>query len=51
MAPGRFRESRDHRGDLTYVSDPQERLRLMRDMPLVDVESGRELTVAERFDV
>jgi hypothetical protein len=49
--PARFRESRDRQGNLSYVSDPQERLRLMREMPLVDVESGRELTVGERFDV
>jgi hypothetical protein len=49
--PARFRESRDRQGNLSYVSDPQERLRLMREMPLVDVESGRELTVGERFGV
>jgi hypothetical protein len=49
--PSRFRESRDHGGELSYVSDPQERLRLMREMPVVDVEAGRELTIGERFGV
>lgn len=49
--PARFRESRDRQGNISYVSDPQERLRLMREMPLVDVESERELTVGERFGV
>ena len=49
--PARFRESRDRDGNLSYVSDPQERLRLMRDMPLVEVESGTEVTVGERFGV
>jgi hypothetical protein len=49
--PARFRESRDHQGELSYVSDPRERLRLMREMPLMDVESGRELTIGQRFDV
>lgn len=48
-SPSRFRESRDHRGQLSLVSSHEERLRLMAEMPLVDVESGRELTVAERF--
>jgi hypothetical protein len=49
--PARFRESRARDGSLSYVSDPTERLRLMRDMPLVDVESGGELTIGERFGV
>ena len=49
--PARFRESRDRRGSLSYVSDPLERLRLMREMPVVDVETGRELTIGERFGI
>jgi hypothetical protein len=49
--PARFRESRDRAGNLSYVSEPQERLRLMRDMPLVDVEGEREVTVGEHFGV
>jgi hypothetical protein len=47
--PARFRESRGRDGTLSYVSDPQERLRLMREMPIVDVDAGRELTIGERF--
>jgi hypothetical protein len=49
--PSRFRESRDRAGELSYVSPPEERLRLMREMPVVDVEAGRELTIGERFGV
>lgn len=48
-APSRFRESRDRRGELSYLTGHAARLRLMADLPLVDVESGGELTVAERF--
>jgi hypothetical protein len=47
--PSRFRESRDRAGELSYVSSHEQALRLMADTPLVDVESGSELTVAERF--
>ena len=47
----RFRESRDQGGELTYIADHEERLRLLASMPLVDVDAGRELTVAERFDL
>jgi hypothetical protein len=49
--PSRFRESRGRGGELSYVSAPEERLRLMRDMPVVDVEAGRELLIGERFGV
>jgi hypothetical protein len=49
--PSRFRESRDRSGELSYVSAAEERLRLMREMPLVDVEAGREVTIGERFGV
>ena len=48
-APSRFRESRDRDGRLTYISGHEQRLRLISEMPLADVESGRELTVAARF--
>jgi hypothetical protein len=47
--PSRFRESRDSSGELTYVSGRDEHLRLIGEMPLVDVETGGEVTVAERF--
>jgi hypothetical protein len=50
-APSRFRESRGADGSLTYVGDREERLRIIRDMPLWDVEAERETTVAERFGV
>ena len=36
-------------GELSYVSRHEDRLRLIAEMPLVDLESGREVTVAERF--
>jgi hypothetical protein len=49
--PSRLRESRDRTGRLSYVSDRGERLRSMREMPVVDVESDRELTIADRFGV
>ena len=48
-SPSRFRESRDRAGELSYVSSNEQRLRLMAELPLVDLESGREVTVAERF--
>ena len=38
--PSRFRESRGPAGELTYVSDRTERLRLMRDMPVHDLDAG-----------
>lgn len=43
----RFRESRDERGNLSYVSDHSERRSLVRTLPLVDVVSGECLTVAD----
>jgi hypothetical protein len=46
-SPSRFRESRDRSGKLSHVSSREKRLRLMAEMPLVDVESGGELTVAD----
>ena len=50
-APSRFRESRGAAGKLSYVTEHEDRLRLMREMPLWDVEAERTLTVAERFGV
>ena len=49
--PSRFRDSRDRAGKLSYVSTHEECLRLMTEMPVVDVNAGRELTIGERFGV
>jgi len=49
--PSRFRESRGPDGELTFVGPIEERLRLMRDMPLWDVDTGEQVTVADRFGV
>ena len=38
--PAQFRESRDRAGRLTYLSDDREKLRLLRDLPLVDLDTG-----------
>lgn len=45
----RFRESRNRIGELSYISGHQERLRLIEDLPLVDLESGRVVSVGECF--
>jgi hypothetical protein len=45
----RFRESRNRAGELSYVSAHAERLRLIADLPLVDLESGRATSVSKRF--
>jgi len=50
-ALSRFRESRSQNGELSYVSDHAERLRLIASLPLVDVDRGDESTVAELFDL
>jgi len=42
----RFRDSRDARGKLTYVSGDSRR-ELIEDMPLVDVESGETIRVED----
>ena len=42
----RFRESRGPSGELSLVSEHGERLALIADMPLVDVDSGETTTVA-----
>ena len=45
----RFRESRNRAGELSYISGHEERLRVIADMPLVDLESGRDTSVGKRF--
>ncbi|MEA2450940.1 MAG: hypothetical protein QOG63_2872 [Thermoleophilaceae bacterium] len=51
-APAQFRESRGRGGELTYIGDDREKLRLIRDLPLVDLAAGgREATIAELFGV
>jgi hypothetical protein len=50
-ALSRFRESRSQDGELSYVADHDERLRLIASLPLVDVDRGNESTVAELFDL
>jgi hypothetical protein len=45
----RFRESRNRAGELSYISGHAERLRVISDMPLLDLESGRDTSVGERF--
>ncbi len=47
----RFRESRDERGRLTLVSAHEDRLRLIRDLPVVDLRAGRERTISDVFGV
>jgi hypothetical protein len=49
--PSRFRDSRDRAGELSYVTRHEDQLHLIADLPLVDVEAGRETTVGERFGV
>jgi hypothetical protein len=49
--PAQFRESRGPDGELSYVTDDREKLRLMRELPLVDVAAGREATVGELYGV
>jgi hypothetical protein len=50
--PAQFRESRGEDGALTYVSDDVEKLRLLRDLPLVDLDGGgAERTIAELYGV
>ena len=31
------------------MTDPQERLRLLRDLPVHDLDAGAEVTIGERF--
>ena len=48
-APSRFRESRSPDGSLSYVSDHSNRLALIADLPVYDVEEKRTLLIRERF--
>jgi hypothetical protein len=50
-APSRFRESRARDGSLSLVGDHRERLALMREMRLWDLDAEREVTVGEHFAV
>ena len=49
--PSRFRESRNPDGSLSYVTDPDDRLRLMRDLPVHDLATDAGVTIGERFRV
>jgi hypothetical protein len=44
----RVRDTRDPSGSLTYIGSHQERLRLIGDLPVIDVSTGETTTVAER---
>jgi hypothetical protein len=48
--PAQFRESRGPGGALTYLSDDAEKLRLLRELPLVDLDGSGERTVGELYD-
>lgn len=47
--PAQFRESRAPDGSLSYLSDDTEKLRLLADLPLVDVQDGGQRTVGELY--
>jgi hypothetical protein len=49
--PSRFLSSRDEAGALTRVRDHRERLRLIRDLPLLDLDSGQLRPIADIFGV
>jgi hypothetical protein len=50
--PAQFRESRSPEGELTLISDDSEKLRLLRELPLVDLgDGGAERTIAELYGV
>lgn len=48
-AASRFRESRGPDGELTYVSDHRDRLALLAEMPLWDLDREATVTIAERY--
>jgi hypothetical protein len=48
-APSRFRESRGHDGELSYVSAHRDRLALFADRPVWDLDREANVTVGERF--
>jgi hypothetical protein len=50
--PAQFRESRGTDGELTFLSDDTEKLRLLRDLPLVDLDGdGAGRTIGELYGV
>lgn len=50
--PAQFRESRGPDGELTFLSDDAEKLRLLRDLPLIDLDGdGDQRTIAELYGV
>ena len=50
--PAQFRESRGPSGELTFLSDDAEKLRLLRDLPLVDLDDGgAERRIADLYGV
>jgi hypothetical protein len=49
--PQQFRESRSQSGELTYIGDDREKLRLLAELPLVELGSGAERSVAELYGV
>lgn len=50
-APSRFRESRARDGSLSYVGDHRERLALMREMRVWDLDAESEVPITARFAV
>lgn len=49
--PAQYRESRSRSGRLSYLSDSVEKLRLIRDLPLVDLATDETQTIAALYDV
>lgn len=50
--PAQFRESRNPRGELTLLSDDAAKLRLLRDLPVVDLDAnGSERLIGDVFAV
>ncbi len=47
----KFRDARDEEGELSYVSDPIAKLKLIRDLPLVRIPEGDEVKISELFEV
>jgi hypothetical protein len=47
----RYRESRGPRGEFTYISDHDERRRLIKDMNVVDIRSGKRITIGKLFGI
>jgi hypothetical protein len=49
--PAQYRDSRSPTGQLTYLTDDRQKLRLLRKLPLVDLASGEETSVAALYSV